>query len=275
MSSSPFPGPDILPANGVSPVVLSVPHAGRDYPDELQSLARTSLTFLEDPYVDELVQPAVSRGHAAVIARTPRAAVDCNRGEEELDPRAVLGVDGPIGARAEAGLGLVASRSPLGGSLWHRPIGRDELDERLDAAHRPYHAALDGLLDEAVRRHGVAFLVDCHSMPSRRRGTAQVVLGDRHGDSADPFVIDTAARVAKTLGFSVALNHPFAGGHIVARHGKPEAGIHALQIEVDRGCYCRADGHTPGPGVERVALLFDRIALALAHALPSAAIAAE
>jgi N-formylglutamate amidohydrolase len=113
-------------------------------------------------------------------------------------------------------------------------------------------------------------------MPPRRRGLPQVVIGDRHGDSAEAWVAAEALAVARSMGFSVAHNAPFAGGHILARHGRPTDGVHAIQVEVDRSLYCRADGHTPGPGFERVAMLFDRLAvtlgrLALERGLPQAA----
>ena len=100
-------------------------------------------------------------------------------------------------------------------------------------------------------------------MPPRRRGLAQVVIGDRHGESAEPWVAAGALAVAREMGFSAAHNSPFAGGHIVARHGAPSSGRHAIQVEIDRSLYCRADGHTPGPGAERVAMYFDRLAMTL------------
>jgi N-formylglutamate amidohydrolase len=62
--------------------LLSVPHSGREYPRwlvEMSSGGQASLATLEDPAVDRLVWRALSLGCGAVIARAPRAAVDCNR----------------------------------------------------------------------------------------------------------------------------------------------------------------------------------------------------
>ena len=80
----------ICPPRGDLPVLLSVPHSGRDYPDWLVAMAsggRARSRSLEDPFIDRLVWRAVQRGVGAVIARAPRAAIDCNRAEDEVDPR--------------------------------------------------------------------------------------------------------------------------------------------------------------------------------------------
>src|SRR3954464_12519961 len=89
--------PIIHPPRGELPVLLSVPHSGRDYPEWLGSMAsggKPSRTALGDPVVDRLIWRAVQRGCGAVIARAPRAAVDCNRAEDEIDPSVVHGARG-------------------------------------------------------------------------------------------------------------------------------------------------------------------------------------
>ena len=105
-------------------MLLSVPHSGRDYPDWLLGLAsagKASLTSLEDPLVDRLVWRAMQRGCGAVIARTPRAAIDCNRAEDEVDPSVIDGARrGKVTARARGGLGIVPARTQQHGYLWRR-----------------------------------------------------------------------------------------------------------------------------------------------------------
>ena len=89
----PLPPPIVHPQRGVLPVLLSVPHSGRDYPAWLVELSRQgvhALRSLEDPLVDRLVWRALGTGAAAVIAQAPRAAVDCNRAEDEIDPAIVF-----------------------------------------------------------------------------------------------------------------------------------------------------------------------------------------
>src|SRR3954467_11991532 len=101
----------------------------------MASAGKPALATLEDPLVDRLVWRALQRGCGAVIARTPRAAVDCNRAEDEVDPAVIAGArGGGVSARARGGLGIVPARTPQHGYLWRRAITPAQLDERLAQA---------------------------------------------------------------------------------------------------------------------------------------------
>jgi N-formylglutamate amidohydrolase len=136
----------------------------------------------------------------------------------------------------------------------------------LSEVHRPFHAAIAEALDALVSRFGCALLLDCHSMPPPAGCEASVVFGDRCGRSAAPWVIAQACKIAEERGFPAAANNPFAGGHVIERHGAPELGVHALQIEIDRRCYLAPAGE-PSEGFDDVAQLIEAVALLLGQAL--------
>ena len=279
----------IGPEAPLSPVVLSVPHAGRAYSPALlraSRLPRTLLVSLEDRLVDRLVWRAVATGATALIARSPRAEIDLNRDEREVDaamiappPPAANVVPSP---RTRGGLGLIPARIGGAGSIWRGRISAAELMRRIEAIHRPYHSALAEALETARRRFGIAVLLDCHSMPPRgsgedRGGEAEIVFGDLHGASIAHHYLEAAIGAAEGAGFSTARNMPYAGGYITARHGRPEAGIHALQIEIDRALYLTPDLRAPGPRFDEVAQMLAAVTAALAARAtePRQAIAAE
>lgn len=279
----------IGPERPASPVVLSVPHAGRDYSPALlkaSRLPRETLETLEDRLVDRLVWRAVESGAAAFVARVPRAEIDLNRDEREVDPAQIAP---PLpaaallqSARTRGGLGLVPSRIAGSGAIWLHRLGRNELQRRIEAIHRPYHAALAAALAAARDRFGIAILLDCHSMPPRLPAAgirpATLVFGDRHGTSTAPVLLEAALAAARRLGFAAACNAPYAGGYIVARHGSPGDGIHALQLEIDRSAYLDEALREPGAGFDRAARLIAAVAEALAEEAlrqPPEAIAAE
>ena len=268
---TPLPAPIVHRPRGHLPVVLSVPHAGRDYPDWLVALApggRSALRSLEDPLVDRLIWRAVGQGAGAVIARAPRAAIDCNRAEDEVDPSVVEGARrSRITARARGGLGIVPARTQQHGYLWNRSINPAQLADRLDQVHRPYHAAIDEQISLLLDRFGCALLLDCHSMPPPGEGIAPVIFGDRRGRTADAGLTQQALDIARGRGFEAGLNDPFAGGHVIERHARPTRDIHALQVEIDRRCYLDEQLREPATGFDEVAALIEALAVELGQAL--------
>jgi len=266
-----LPLPIVHQPRGDLPVLLSVPHSGRDYPDwlvGLSSAGKASLTTLEDPLVDRLVWRALQRGCGAVIARTPRAAVDCNRAEDDVDPSVIDGARrGRVSARARGGLGIVPARTQQHGYLWRRAITTRQLEERLDQAHRPYQLAIETQLDLLMDRFGCALLLDCHSMPPPPAGVPPIVFGDCRGRTAEAWLTAQARAICNAAGFEAGLNDPFAGGHVIERHARPARGVHAMQIEVDRRAYLDAKLEKPGAGFDRVANLFETLAVELGQEL--------
>ena len=252
------------PASG-SPVVVSIPHAGRIYPPEIlvgARVAQPQLERLEDSWCDLIAGTAVDRGAAVVQALWARAVADCNRGEGQMAPGEVALPLRPQfsapGRKERAGLGVVPTRLADCGALWRFPIDQHGLNWRLDSLHRPYHAALTDALAGARERFGHAILIDLHSMPPIPSGQAghgaRIVIGDRFGRTAGDWATEIVVEEAERLGVAVSRNQPYAGGHIVSTHGRPGQSIHAIQIEVDRGLYLRSD-RTPDP--ERTAGMCD------------------
>jgi N-formylglutamate amidohydrolase len=267
-----------------SPLVIAVPHAGRLYPPEMMAAARlpqSALETIEDRHADLLVADAVAAGAVAIVARPARAYIDLNRDERELDP-AILSTrslpgDWSVTSKVTGGLGVVPSRIAAGGAVWRRPLDRAEVEDRIATVHRPYHAAIADALDEALATHGIAVLIDCHLMPplGGRGAPARVVIGDRHGRSADQRFVLAAMAVARRASLPVTRNHPYAGGYTLDRHGDPRHGRHALQIELDRSLYLDAPQRTPGPGLPRMRALLAEIAAALEDQARGQTLAAE
>lgn len=237
------------PEMHVAPFVFCSPHSGRVYPSVLRNAARLDLAQLrksEDCLVDELFQGVVGEGAPLIAANFARAYLDVNREPYELDPE-LFGDQIPPHAnvqslRVAGGLGTIARIVADGEEIYREPPSLAAAMVRIESLHVTFHSALSALLERTRRTFGLAFLIDCHSMPSAamsQPGTARpdFVLGDRFGGSCDPRMTRLARDTLSQLGYQTLLNRPYAGGYITEHYGQPGQGVHALQIEINRALY--------------------------------------
>lgn len=265
----------IEPLRRTTPLIFASPHSGRRYPAELLADARVSLISLrrsEDAYVDELFAGAAAHGACVLSGTVARAYVDLNRDPAELDPEMFDERPPPSpqsnSARVQAGLGAIPRISGDGQTIYRRKLALSEAERRISSVHRPYHALLQNLVTETKEQFGCAVLIDCHSMPNNARGAhaPDVVLGDRFGASCHPSVTALAEATLRRLGYRVARNTPFAGGHTTQSYGRPAAHVHALQIEINRALYVDERTLERTNGYARVRADMTRLAEALSAA---------
>jgi N-formylglutamate amidohydrolase len=242
------------------PVLISIPHAGRDYPAEIFGnlrIAPSELLRLEDRYVDLLARQSAECGFPVITAHRARAWIDLNRDEADIDIEMVSGL--PIhgrptpGAKQRGGLGLIPRRLSGSGDIWKHPISAEDLTRRIVSYHRPYHDAVAALLGRMRDKFGTAVLLDLHSMPSIE--DVQFVVGDRFGQSAANRFSELLLSRLRDQGFEAALNHPYSGEYILRRHGDGGHGIHAIQLEVDRSLYLDSSLYEPGNAVADIGAL--------------------
>src|SRR6202163_364226 len=241
---------EIMEPNEIrGPVAFNSPHSGCVYPRAFLAAARLDLATLrrsEDCFVDELLAGVVARGHPLMRAHFPRCFVDVNREPYELDPRMFEGrlpsFANTRSMRVAGGLGTVARVVGDAQEIYDQRIAVDDALARIESLYKPYHRALRRLVTRVHRDFGTAILVDCHSMPSiagsrDERPRADIVLGDRYGTSCVAGVTDLVETTLHDLGYSVSRNKPYAGGFITEHYGNPPAGLHAIQLEINRALY--------------------------------------
>lgn len=237
------------PETAPVPLVVDSPHSSTDWPADFDHIVtEAELMTSVDRFVDELFGHAPAVGGTLIAARFPRAYIDANRSEEDLD-LALIDGEWPLpvnpGEKTEFGMGVVRRYILKGRPIYDRKLGVGEVLRRLETYHRPYHAAVAEAIAGARARFGTAFHIDCHSM--KPVGNAMnvdageprpdVVLSDRDGTTCDPAFTDVAAALLRERGYRVAINHPYKGAELVARHSDPAAGRHSLQIEPNRALY--------------------------------------
>ena len=247
------------------PVVVASPHSGRDYPQAFLAAARLdphTLRRSEDGFVDEIFGRVPEHGVPLLRALFPRAFLDVNREAYELDPDmfddALPNWVNTRSPRVVAGLGTIARIVAQGKDIYRGKLRFAEAVERVQRHYTPYHDALRRLVDETRAAFGHVILIDAHSMPSQGASrtpggrAVDVVLGDCYGSSCAAAVMDTAEQWLAGRGYAVTRNTPYAGGFTTRHYGRPRAGIHALQVELNRALYMDEATLAPTRGLARL-----------------------
>jgi N-formylglutamate deformylase len=237
----------------VEPIALvcDSPHSGTAYPDDFRyAVALADLRQCEDTHVEALWSGVPQVGGALLAARFPRSYIDANRACTDIEAALLSepwpGELQPSDRCTRLGNGLIYSRTTTLTPIYARQLGVDEVQRRIDSCWQPYRQALRSLIGGTRARHGRAWHLNLHSMPSNAyarlglasdKPLADVVLGDLRGLSCSVAFTRCVAEAFESLGYTVAVNDPYVGQDLIREHGRPDDGCESLQIELNRRLY--------------------------------------
>jgi N-formylglutamate amidohydrolase len=220
---------------GKSPLLISIPHDGREIPPDIASRMSDAGRAIPDTdwHVIRLYEFATELGASIISARVSRYVVDLNRpaNDEVLYP-------------GQLSTGLCPEASFAGKPLYVDARGPDDQEKRsrIGSYWRPYHDRLDSELERIRSRYGYALLWDAHSIP----GTVPLLfdgslpdlnIGTNGRRSCAGEIESAVSAVAESSPYSNVLNGRFKGGHITSFYGKPDEDVHAMQLELAQRCY--------------------------------------
>ena len=249
------------------PVLISVPHCGTAFPDELKSEYKSDLIQAPDDtdwYVDKLYDFVSSLGMSMISAIYSRWVIDLNR-----DPQ-----NTPLYSDGRIITGLCPTTDFRGQPIYadsRTHISRQEIDRRLSKYYWPYHNALTERLQHLHKKFGMVLLWDCHSIRQNvptiyNKTFPDLILGDADGTSSAADNIALALNCLRSGTYEVAHNYPFKGGYITRHYGNPMGGVHALQLEMTKVNYMEDEEKKYDPfRAEKMRLLLKGTLSALAE----------
>jgi N-formylglutamate deformylase len=216
---------------GTTPLLVSVPHAGRRIPRELQDRLVPRALDVEDTdwHLEQLYDFVRSLGAGLIVPQHSRYVVDLNRPPENT----------PMYAGSN-NTELCPTRFFTGDPLYRegQAPGDAEIARRVQTYWRPYHDALRQELDRLRAVHGHAVLFDGHSIKSElpwlfEGKLPDLNLGTANGAACDPGLQRALGEVLVAPSpFTHVINGRFKGGHITRHYGQPAQGFHAVQLEM-------------------------------------------
>ena len=226
------------PTGSPVPIVISVPHAGTYFPDEVRKHFDKRLRNIADDtdwFVHDLYSFASEHGITLIKANFNRWVIDLNRDPESTP----LYNDGRLITSCTPNTDFYGNRIYRSKDLEPGPA---EKQRRLDTYYWPYYKKIEALLDERKKQFGKVLLWDAHSIRHRvstiyKDVFPDMILGDNNETTAHPELIKTALENLGSGEFGLSHNSPFKGGHITRYFGKPAEGVHALQLEMNKILY--------------------------------------
>lgn len=214
---------------GDAPLVIGFPHGGTEIPRALEGafvspwLARRDT----DWWIDRLYGFARDLGATTVRTGISRSVIDCNRDPSGASLYPGQATTGLCPIETFDGEPLYAAAAP----------DAAEIERRRVAYFEPYHGALAAELRRLRAAHGRIVLYDAHSIRSRiprlfDGQLPQFNIGTNHGVTCDPALVDAVAAICAGSGHSHVRDGRFRGGWTTRHYGDPEAGIHAIQMEL-------------------------------------------
>lgn len=218
-----------------SPLILSMPHGGTGLPDEVAAgLNETGRAIPDtDWWIDRVYDFAAALDATVVRARLSRYVIDVNR-----DP------EGGSLYPGQATTGLCPDMTFDGDPIYRdgeAPDG-EAVASRRARYFEPYHEALAAQIARVRGVHGIVALYDCHSIRSRVprlfEGELPVFnIGTNGGRSCDPAMAAGVRGICLESPFPAVVDGRFRGGWITRHYGRPEAGVHAIQMELAQRVY--------------------------------------
>ncbi|MCB0477982.1 MAG: N-formylglutamate amidohydrolase [Crocinitomicaceae bacterium] len=222
----------VEPVGKKVPILISSPHSGTNFPDELKDQFIAEKRRRPDDadwFIHQLYDFAPEMGITMITANYCRWVIDLNR-DPESKP---LYNDGRI----------ITSLCPhtdfFGEPIYNQQgyIPDDaEVDRRRKAYYDPYHGKIASILADLKGEFGTAILFDAHSIRKHvetinKEAFPDLILGTNDGKTASEQVIQAAKSALEGNAYSFAYNHPFKGGQITRFFGDPMNNIHAIQLE--------------------------------------------
>ena len=216
---------------GQSKLILSIPHAGTEIPDEFSGVFVSDWLARKDAdwHLPRLYSFAEALDATILAARISRSVIDLNR-----DPSGVSLYPG------QATTGLCPTETFDGEPLYNGPVPDEaEIARRRERYFDPYHAALQAEIARIHTLHGRVLLYDCHSIRSRipRLFTdelPQFNIGTNDGKSCTLQVQAQVEAICAQSGLSYVVNGRFKGGWITRHYANPAQQIQTIQMEI--GC---------------------------------------
>lgn len=254
----------VRPERNAIPLLIDSPHSGTVFPEDFVfCCSAAELRRSEDSYVDQFMATATHYGATTLKAMVSRAYIDLNRSLGDI-PASLCSDPIPWpthrSKRVLYGMGLIRHLVRPNEPVYASPLPFTAIKKRIDDYYAPYYATLGAEIAALKNAHGRVLHLDLHAMPQLGFDGARqpdIVIGDHDGHSSARVYRDMLRRFFESHGLKVMINNPYKGVELTRAFAKPRQGIHAIQIEINKGLYMDENTMATHAGMVEMMGLFE------------------
>ena len=244
-----------METNNIKPILVSIPHAGLEIPEEVVgdlSLKPKDLLGYTDLYTEQIFD---IKGVYKVGTPISRVIVDVNRAPDDISRE-----------YEKASEGVTVHTTWDGKSVYKKEPSQEIVDMLIKKYHDPYHDKIDEIMPN------IRFLIDGHSFlpvgPKLKRDSGE----DRPDINIGNMNFSTCSREHTVFfrtffeerGYTVRINFPYTGKYILGHHCHrrriPPFLVPGIQIEINQGLYVKQGTFDAIPErVEEFHSLFEKL----------------
>ena len=230
----------------ITPLIISIPHAGSYYPKEFlkyKSIDIKKLKIMEDFKTDTFIDKINLNLADIFIAECSRAVVDLNRSRQSLD-------DSMFNSKIKttpheevllikSGLGVIPSKCYTE-EIFKSKLPNFYISKMLEKYYDPFHKKLSKRINYLKSKFGVVYLIDIHSTPTlsnNNKNFPDVIIGDNFGKSSEENFKNNLISHFKNLDLRLSINNPYSGGYITRRYGEKDKNVNVIQLEISKNYY--------------------------------------
>ena len=230
----------------ITPLIISIPHAGNFYPKEFlkyKSIDIKKLKIMEDYKTDTFINNIDLNLADFFIAKCSRVVVDLNRSRKSLDSSMFNSKLETIPNEEilliKSGLGVLPSKC-YSEKIFKSKLPNFYISKMLERYYDTFHKKLSERINYLKSKFGIVYLIDIHSTPTlsnNEKNFPDIIIGDNFGKSSNEYFKNYLIGYFNNLGLKYSVNNPYSGGYITRRYGDKDRNVNVIQIEVSKSYY--------------------------------------
>jgi N-formylglutamate deformylase len=251
-----------------APVFFENPHSTPNFEDFFEPACDPiHIERQTDLFLDDITDPLATHGYSVLKSAIPRCYIDFNRATNSVHSDHVKEgtfkqlTPNPDDNFAKMGLGLVHTFAYLGEPrirICKDLPTEDDIIDRINTLWVPYHDKITDIQNAHHKEFNETLMISCHSFPLANMKEKDELedytffIGTKYDTTCAPDIKHAVMTSLENQGFKVIDNHILTGAELVRRHGTPDQGRHALQIEISRDAYMDNDTLLPHAGLDKI-----------------------